>query len=365
MSPTLSGVVRRAVVFTAIAVAASGTWSALEAQVEYDRMRADGRDIRMTKVAEGIYQFMTLRDSYVRQLNSVAIVNDNDVLVFDTNTRPSGAALVLEQIRKLTRKPVRYVVNSHGHPDHWSGNEVYANAFGGVDFIATFETGEHMRRMADTWPARFTTELAARRRAFGDEQRTGKRADGSVATTDQLKQDKSDLDEYASFTEETVHLRRVFPTMLFTDSLVFSHGGREFHFLSITGDADGTTVLYLPNERVLITGDAVSFPIPFGQRHLAKQADDLRRLAALDVDVIVPGHGPAFRDKNYLNLELRLFDAILAGVAKARAGGARSVEEFQKVVTVDELRDAFAHGDPDLDARFRARVAALVALTLQ
>jgi hypothetical protein len=62
-----------------------------------------------------------------------------------------------------------------------------------------------------------------------------------------------------------------------------------------------------------------------------------------------------------LNLELRFFQAILDGVAKARASCARTVEELQKTVTVDELRDGFAHGDPDLVARENARVAALVA----
>ena len=82
---------------------------------------ADGRLIEKTQIAPGVYQFTTMRDAYVRQLNSVAIVNDDDVLVFDTNTRPSSAQLVLDEIRKLTNKPVRYVVNSHWHPDHWSG----------------------------------------------------------------------------------------------------------------------------------------------------------------------------------------------------------------------------------------------------
>ena len=92
------------------------------AQKDVARMSGAGKDIRKFAVADGIFQFMTMRDSYVRQLNSVVIVNQNDVLVFDTNTRPSSARLILAEIRKITDKPVRYVVNSHWHPDHWSGN---------------------------------------------------------------------------------------------------------------------------------------------------------------------------------------------------------------------------------------------------
>jgi alkyl sulfatase BDS1-like metallo-beta-lactamase superfamily hydrolase len=90
--------------------------SAAEAQVEFNAMRATGQDIHKTVIADGIYQFTTMRDSYVREVNSVVVVNDSDVLVFDTGTRPSSARLTLAQIRKITGKPVRYVVNSHHHP---------------------------------------------------------------------------------------------------------------------------------------------------------------------------------------------------------------------------------------------------------
>src|SRR5262249_10458698 len=90
-----------------------------------DRPPADGKDIQETRLADGVYQFTVGRDAYVRYLNSVAVICDRDVLVFDTDTRPSSARLVLAAIRKITPKPVRFVVNSHWHPDHWSGNDVY------------------------------------------------------------------------------------------------------------------------------------------------------------------------------------------------------------------------------------------------
>ena len=233
------------------------------AQVEYQHMRADGRDIRMTVIADGIYQFMTMRDSYVRQVNTVVVVNDRDVLVFDTGTRPTSARLILAQVRKITAKPVRYIVNSHWHPDHWSGNAVYADAFPEVEVIATRLTRDRMQRTAEGWGPKFTAELGRRRAALAAEQGSGKGADGSAVTAEVLKQDQSDVNEYALFTEETVKLRRVLPTIVYTDSLSFFHGGREFRFMSVTGDAEGTTVMYLPRERVLVTGDAVSYPIPF------------------------------------------------------------------------------------------------------
>lgn len=335
-----------------------------EAQVEFTHMGASGRDIRKTVIADGIYQFMTMRDSYVRQLNSIVIVNDKDVLVFDTNTRPSSARLILAEIRKITDKPVRYVVNSHGHPDHWSGNEVYADAFLGLEIIATEQTEQLMRKMADVWPVRFSDELKARQAAFAKEVAAGKGEDGALLTPEQQRQDQSDLLDYETFVDESKKLRRVFPTVTFTDKLTLFHGGREFHFMSVTGDAEGTTVLYLPKEKVLITGDAVSYPMPYVSSKPGRQAEGLRMLSQLDADIILPGHGPAFHDKAFLRLELQLLDAVISGVAKAGREGIRTLDEIQKAVTVDELREQLVHGDSDLEVRFRSRVKDLVGFVV-
>jgi glyoxylase-like metal-dependent hydrolase (beta-lactamase superfamily II) len=56
--------------------------------------------------------------------NSVAIVGRDAVLVFDTNGTPASAANVLGEIRKVTDRPIRYVVYSHWHWDHWYGTQV-------------------------------------------------------------------------------------------------------------------------------------------------------------------------------------------------------------------------------------------------
>src|SRR6185503_13242515 len=96
--------------------------------------------IQKVVIADGIYQFTASFDQYVGNCNSTVIVNEQDVLVFDTNTRPSTARAILAEIRKITDKPIRYVVNSHWHPDHWSGNEVYAQAFSCQQIGANQET---------------------------------------------------------------------------------------------------------------------------------------------------------------------------------------------------------------------------------
>ena len=71
------------------------------------------------KVAEGVYLFTTTPYADVGLSgNSVAILSDDGVLVFDSSATPETAATVLAEIRKLTDKPLRYLVNSHWHWDH-------------------------------------------------------------------------------------------------------------------------------------------------------------------------------------------------------------------------------------------------------
>jgi len=85
----------------------------------------------------------------------------------------------------------------------------------------------------------------------------------------------------------------------------------------------------------------------------------------LDVNLIIPGHGPAFHDENFLNLEIELLESVIKGVHKALQEGMLTLDEVQKAVTVDELREKFAHGDKDLEARYRDRVKYLVKAAIR
>src|SRR5947207_15468454 len=81
-------------------------------------------------LAPGVHLFQTQRygDAGLDG-NPVAIVGNDAVLVFDANGTPEAAAAVLAEIRKITPKPVKYLVLSHWHWDHWYGAETYRKAF--------------------------------------------------------------------------------------------------------------------------------------------------------------------------------------------------------------------------------------------
>src|SRR6185295_5343235 len=91
-----------------------------------------GKAYRFEKIADGVY-YATATGSMVTGSNNVAIVGNRDVLVVDTGTTPAAARAFIDDLKLVTTKPVRYVVNTHFHYDHTDGNQVYA---GKADIIA-------------------------------------------------------------------------------------------------------------------------------------------------------------------------------------------------------------------------------------
>ncbi len=96
---------------------------------------------RTVRVADGVYAFIAPEERTGFQSgNSIAIIGDSGVLVFDTGNIPGSTRRQIAEIRKLTNKAVRFVVNSHWHPDHNLGNSEYRAAFPGVTIIGSTAT---------------------------------------------------------------------------------------------------------------------------------------------------------------------------------------------------------------------------------
>ena len=329
-------------------------------------------DTSLTKeiLGDGIYLFRapSTLDLWTAT-NVVVIVNDQDVTVFDSNTRPRTARMLIAEIRKITPKPVRTLINSHWHQDHWSGNDEYVKAFPGLQIIATTETRDYMKRMGSKFFADGLNASVARSRAALDTAiRTGKQRDGSPLTADARRASEKDIAETAAFAAEVAAIPRVLPTIAYNDSLVLWSGRREFRLISVTGDATGSTVLYLPGEKILVMGDALvtqeegNGPPPWTTNSYAitPWLNSLRGLERLDANIVVPGQGPVFRDKVYLKLTGDLFESIIAQVHAALERGLVPLSEVQAVVNVDAIGRQYSPGLTEPDPRFRALVSALV-----
>ena len=327
-------------------------------------------DSSITKevLGEGIYLFRapSALDLW-SATNVVVIVGDEDVTVFDSNTRPATARKVIAEIRKLTNKPVRTLINSHWHMDHWSGNGEYVKAFPGVRIVATTESRDYMKRMG---PAFFVDEVhVPRARATLDTAlRTGKQRDGSMLTDSVRRAMERDVEDAASFAREIAANPRVLPNFVYRDTLIFWSGTRELRLMSETGDASASTVLYLPREKLLVTGDVLvspedgKGPPPWttNSYSITPWLRSLRSFEALDVTTIVPGQGPAFHDKAYLTVTANLFAAIIGQVHDALEHGAVTIGDVQALVNVDAIGRQYTPGAGAPDPAFRDLVAGLV-----
>ena len=93
------------------------------------------------KLAEGVYAAVRKQPPLMSfDPNNVFIINDEDGVVVDTNASLAGTRALLAELRKLTSKPVKYVINTHWHDDHIIGNQVWREAFPGVEIIGHVST---------------------------------------------------------------------------------------------------------------------------------------------------------------------------------------------------------------------------------
>ena len=95
------------------------------------------------KVADGVHVAVAA-PAYKVNCNTAIIENDDGLMVVDTHSKPSAAKVIVERLRQMSSKPVRYVVNTHFHWDHWHGNEAYPAAYPDAEIVSNQITREAM-----------------------------------------------------------------------------------------------------------------------------------------------------------------------------------------------------------------------------
>jgi cyclase len=303
----------------------------------------------------GVYVFRAPSDlDYWTSTNSTVLVNDDEVVVFDSCTRAVTARAVIAEIRQLTEKPVRMLVNSHWHQDHWSGNDEYAKAFPGLRIVASEETRAYMSRMGSAF---FVDEmeqfgLDQKRADLAAAVKSGKLGDGSPLTPPKRARMEASLAMAEQFAAEVKALPRVLPNVAYREDMRFWSGRREIRLMSVTGDATGSTVMYLPAEKILVTGDVLvspedgNGPPPWTTNSYAitPWLETLRRLDALDPAVVVPGQGPVMHDKAYLRRTITLFATVIDQVHVALDRGRVKLADVQSAVDADRIGREYSAG---------------------
>ncbi len=121
------------------------------------------------RVADGVHVAVAA-PAYKVNSNTAIIESDDGAVIVDTHSKPSAARVIVDRLRDLTPRPVRYVVNTHFHWDHWHGNEVYPAAYPGAEIITNQLTREAMvKKGAQAHPG--PRAAGARRRSTGSAPR--------------------------------------------------------------------------------------------------------------------------------------------------------------------------------------------------
>ena len=320
--------------------------------------------IRTEKLADGIYAIIRgTEPANPSDANTTVIINDNDVIVVDANITPGSSRRVIAEIKRLTPKPVRYVINTHVHSDHTYGNMAYAEAYPGVEFIAHPGTREDY--IKDDIPAfenNEKTEYPGQIAAFRAALARGKTRDGSRNYTEkELASYRQQIAVLEWFLAETKGLKHTPATLMVSDSLVLHRGARRIVVLH-PGRANtrGDLVVYLPEEQIMATGDIIVSPVPFAWgSHPADWVKSLDRLMQHPVIAVVPGHGEVQRDWSYANLLKNVFQTAIAKVPAAAAKDT-SIASIQKAVDLSSFKTTFIGGNDERLPGFNEFVAVLV-----
>jgi glyoxylase-like metal-dependent hydrolase (beta-lactamase superfamily II) len=240
--------------------------------------------------------------------NTGIVVGDDAVLVADAQATPVMAQDVVNRIRGVTDKPVKYVVLTHYHAVRVLG----ASGYRAQEVIASHDTYD---LIVERGAQDMQSEIERFPRLF--------RAVESVPGL-------------------------TWPTMTFRGEMTLWLGKVEVRLMQVgRGHTKGDTIVWLPQERILFSGDLVEYDAtPYaGDAYFEDWPRTLDTLAALRPEKLVPGRGPALTDARQIAEALANTRAFVSELYAAVAAGARSGKDLRAIYrdTYEQLRPRYGH----------------------
>ena len=316
---------------------------------------------RFEELADGVH-FAIGTGAMTVMSNALVIVNDDHVMLVDTSVSPAAARALVGQINdELTDKPIRYVFNTHFHFDHAHGNQIFGPE---VEIIGH----EYVRRqhLSNVLEQRTNKSFSALIPGQIEQLKAQVAQTTDPAERSRLETDLRVREAHWNAIQETVPTP---PNVTYTDIMTLHKGGREVQLHHPgRGHTGGDTLVFLPEERIVFTGDFfVGSPAGGGLAFMGDGFIDewpasLERFKGLAFDVIVPGHGTPFREREQIvNFQSYLRD-FWNQVSALRAEGL-SVEEA--VGRVDMSTHEGHYGQRALSVDPRAVMRAYELLQIQ
>ena len=252
--------------------------------------------------------------------NTTLVIGDSGVLVFDGAGLAIQGERLLNKVAELTDKPITHIAISHWHGDHSMGLYKVLEKYPDAEVIAHEFTARYIASPnMDTVQPRDLKAEADYRAKVEKALATGVRSDGTPVTPS-LRAFFEDLLANYDFVNEEITRRQVTrPTRTMTDRLAIDLGGRTVELRHLArGNTKGDMLMWLPEERILATGDIVVAPTPYGFFSYPKSwAGVLRELKSFGARTIVPGHGDVMTDTAYLDLLAETMDLVAREVVEA------------------------------------------------
>jgi glyoxylase-like metal-dependent hydrolase (beta-lactamase superfamily II) len=272
------------------------------------------REAAVKQVASDVYFFFDFDGS-----NAVFLVTDEGVLVIDTRTHPREGRDLLDRIRKVTDKPIKWVVNSHFHGDHYMGNSVFKEQ--AATFVAQEETARIMQQV-------HAKEMARRIEGF--------------------KARGYDPDE----------VKLVPADVTFDSRMTIRLGGREIRLFYLgAGQNVGDTFVAFPHARLLFTPGAFakhSMPNMAFTPSVDNWIALLNQIAGMDVATFLPAHGDVATRDDIKELAAMLADEY--ATVKGAASRGVSLDQAVNTLTFPQYKDWRNYG------RLRGEIKALYEL---
>ncbi len=294
----------------------------LETRAQTDAPVVSGAH-RFQRVADGIY-YATSSGTMSVGSNSPIILTANEALIVDSSITPASGRALAQDLKAITDKPIRYVVDSHYHYDHSFGNQVFdrdAQVIGHQNTLV---------RMPGSME-QFTYLNSVRpipERVASLKERIAKESDPEQRATLE-RQVASSL----AYLEQVKEIRVTVPNLTFSDGITITRGGRDMQIKYLgRGHTDTDVVVFLPKERIVATGDLMESIISYmGDSYPEDWIATLERLKALDFDTVMPGHGVVFTGKNKITAFQQYLRDVIAQVSAFRKQGLSAEDAAARV----------------------------------